>query len=129
MKLIGLTSLQRIQRLDLKDGEITSVSRDNRQVMHDRSGSDQRILDQVIGAAVHERRPGPEDACINGKHVPGLRDEIDPSLDLGSLVRVLFTSDFHTRLQLTQRYGREMKILIRRSIDPSDDRTVRTRLA
>ena len=96
---------ERIQRLDLKDGEVTSVSRDNGQVMHDRRGSDQRILDQVIGAPVHQRCPKPEDAGINRKNVPGLRDKIDPSLDLGSFVRVLFTSDFHTRLQLAQRHG------------------------
>ena len=44
-------------------------------------------------------------AGINRKNVPGLRDKIDPSLDLGSSVRVLFKSDFHTRLQLAQRHG------------------------
>lgn len=74
-------------------------------MMHDRSGCDQRILDQMIGAPMHELCPGPENAGINRKNVPGLRDKINPSLDLGSLVRILFTSDFHTRLQLAQGHG------------------------
>ncbi len=74
-------------------------------MMHDRSGSDQCILDQVIGAPVHELCPGPEDAAIDRKNVPGLRNLIDPDLDFGGLIRVPFTSDFHTRLQLAQRYG------------------------
>jgi hypothetical protein len=73
-------------------------------MMHDRSGSDQRILDEMIGAPVHELCPGPEDAGVNWNDIPGLRDEIDPTLDLGSLVRVLFTRNLNTRLQLTQRY-------------------------
>lgn len=100
----GSLRCERIQCLDLKDGEVTSVSRNNGQVMHDRSCSDQRILDQVIRAPVHERCPGPEDAGINRKNVPGLGHKIDPSLDLGSLTRVLLTSNLHTCLQLAQRH-------------------------
>jgi len=54
---------------------------------------------------MHERCPRLEDSGINRKNVPGLRDKIDPSLDLRSLFRILFTSDFHARLQLGQRHG------------------------
>jgi len=59
-------------------------------MVDDRRGSDQRILDQVITAPVKELCPGPKDAGIDRKNVPGLSDEIDPCLDLGGLARVLF---------------------------------------
>lgn len=75
-------------------------------MMHDRRGSNQRILDQVIGAPVHERCPRPEDAGINRKNVPGLRDKIDPGLDLGSLVRVLFDIRAEKVQALSIQHGR-----------------------
>ena len=61
-------------------------------MVHDRSGSDQRILEQMIRPPMHEFGAGPEDAGIDGKDVPGLRHLIDPDLDFGSLFRVAFTS-------------------------------------
>ena len=74
-------------------------------MVHDRRCGDQGILDQVIGAPVHQRRPGPEDAGIHRKNVPGLRDKIDPALDLRGLLRVLFASGFYVTTSKTVPVG------------------------
>jgi len=124
--LSGSLRCEGIQRLDRKDGEVTRVPRDDDQMVDDRRGSDQRILDQVITAPVEELCPSPKDAGINRKNVPSLRDEINPGLDLGGLARVLFTRDLHACLQLAKSDGREMQILVRGSIYPSHNRPVRS---
>src|SRR3954469_9708082 len=71
----GSLHRERVQRFDRKGSEVTRVSRNDSEVMHDGRCSDQRVLDQVIGSPVHERCPRSEDASINGKNVPGLRDK------------------------------------------------------
>lgn len=87
-------------RVNREGSEVTNVPRHNHQMVHDRGGSDQRILEQMVRPPVHEFCAGSEDAGIDRKHVPGLRHLINPDLDFGSLFRVAFTGDFDTCLQL-----------------------------
>jgi len=92
---------ERVNGVNLEGSEVTNVARHNHQMVHDRSGGDQRILEEMIRLPVHEFRADPEDAGIDRKDVPGLGHLIDPDLDFGSLLLIAFTSDFDTGLQFS----------------------------
>ena len=87
-------------------------------MVDDRRGRDQRVFQQVVRSPVHELGPGPECAPIERQYIPGLRNLINPRLDLGGLLWVLLAAHFDAGLELAESNRREMEIFIGDALKP-----------
>jgi hypothetical protein len=75
---------------------------------------------------MHEARPGTERSRVHVQYIVALDNLLKPSLDLGGLVSILFKRDLNARLELADRHGGEMQILVTHAFDPGDNRAMWT---
>ena len=94
--------LEGIQGPDPEGRGILDVPRYHDEMVNEGGGGDQRISQQVVRLPVHQLGPGTKGAPVERQDIPRLLDLVDPGLDLGGLVRVLFAGDLDAGLELAQ---------------------------
>src|SRR5271165_1642873 len=118
--------VKRIERANAETLEISCVAGYDGQAVNVSGGRDHGVFDQMIRPTVHEARPGAERPRVHAQDVVGFGNLLEPRLDLRRPVLILIASDLDARLNLADRYGGEMQVLVSYAFEPSDNRPVRT---